>query len=85
MVVRSMGKTSTTHWAYTWGRKQKKKGKKNICVAKKWRQLTEKKQEQIKTKEKNFEGVGMENRASLPTAVVGLLNLYTRVRKSVEV
>lgn len=45
MVVRSMGKTSTTHWAYTWGRKQKKKGKKNICVAKKWRQLTEKKQE----------------------------------------
>lgn len=43
-VVRSMGKRSTTHRAYTWGRKQKKK-KKNICVAKKCRQLTEKKQE----------------------------------------
>lgn len=28
MVVRSMGKRSTTHRAYTWGRKQKKEERK---------------------------------------------------------
>lgn len=32
MVVRSMGKTSTTHWAYTWGRKQKKNEERKIYV-----------------------------------------------------